>query len=68
MQQYGDLMLNKAGDMRPSPYLSILNRAMEQMYKLGASFGLEPSARSRIHAAPHEEKDAFEEFLNNGDR
>lgn len=31
-----------------NPYSSIANRALEQMNKLGAEFGMTPSSRSRV--------------------
>ncbi len=46
-----------------SPYLSIANKALEQMQKLLVEFGMTPSARARVKAVPVPEKDEFEDFL-----
>jgi P27 family predicted phage terminase small subunit len=52
------------GYIMPSPYLSIANKAMEQMMKALIEFGMTPSSRSRIKADTSEkDKDPFEEFL-----
>lgn len=46
-----------------SPYLSIANKALEQMQKLLVEFGMTPSSRSRVKAVPVGEVDPFESYL-----
>ncbi len=46
-----------------SPYLSIANKALEQMGKLLVEFGMTPSSRSRVKAVPVGEVDPFESYL-----
>lgn len=36
------------GGVYQNPWLAVANKAMEQMHKLGAEFGLTPSSRTRI--------------------
>lgn len=67
LAKYGEVVETPQGFPVQSPYLQIYNKAVEQMVKLGGAFGLEPSSRSRIKAAPAEDKrDPFAEFLANG--
>ena len=49
---------------KQSPYLSIANKALEQMQKLLIEFGMTPSSRARVKATPPAEKDEFEDFLS----
>ena len=46
-----------------SPYLSIANRALDQMRAFMTEFGLTPSSRSRIAVGPRPETDEMEDFL-----
>lgn len=66
IRKYGTVMLSPdKGWPVQSPYLSIANRAMEQMVKFLAEFGMSPSSRSRIHTGkPAEKHDEMEEILN----
>lgn len=67
LAEYGEVTVTPQGFPVQSPYLQIYNKCVEQMAKLGASLGLEPSARSRIHAGGKEETaDPFEAFLTKG--
>jgi P27 family predicted phage terminase small subunit len=64
LAQYG--LLIKTGNDQPqlSPYLSIANRAMEQMKALLAEFGMTPSSRSRLVVPPQEaEHDPFAKLM-----
>lgn len=40
------------GHQQPSPWLSISNKALEQVRAFGAEFGLSPATRSRVEALP----------------
>jgi P27 family predicted phage terminase small subunit len=44
----GEIIKTAAGNIIQNPYLSIANRALEQLNKLGAEFGMTPSSRSRV--------------------
>jgi P27 family predicted phage terminase small subunit len=47
-----------------SPYLSIANKALEQMQKLLIEFGMTPSSRTRVRAVKVDEEDPFESYLS----
>ena len=52
LQQYGMVLVSKDGGVAyQSPYLSIANKALEQMMKCLVEFGMSPSSRSRVSAA-----------------
>ncbi len=44
----GDVLRSEAGGVYQNPYLSVANRAAEQLAKCAASLGLDPSSRSRV--------------------
>jgi P27 family predicted phage terminase small subunit len=46
-----------------NPHVTIANAALDQMRKFLVEFGMTPSSRSRIQAAPTEAKDTFAEFM-----
>jgi P27 family predicted phage terminase small subunit len=46
----GEIMKTAAGNIIQNPYLSIANRALDQLNKMGAEFGMTPSSRSRVKA------------------
>ncbi len=48
LKAYGVVLKSPNGFPMPSPYLAIANKAMEQMARLLAEFGMSPSARSRV--------------------
>jgi P27 family predicted phage terminase small subunit len=49
----GGLVLETAnGNLHPSPYVGISERAMDRMRRFLAEFGLTPSSRSTVKAAP----------------
>ena len=56
------------GNLVQNPYLSIANRAMLDMVKIGAEFGLTPSSRTRIKVDKPAEKSEFELFLERKQR
>lgn len=51
----GTIVKTANGNLIQNPYLAVANRAMEQMTRLAAEFGMTPSSRSRVQVA---EKDA----------
>lgn len=46
--------------------VSIVRQCEGLMLRYLQEFGLTPSARSRVHAAPDEDEDDFEEFVSRG--
>jgi P27 family predicted phage terminase small subunit len=61
----GLIMLSPNGYPVQSPYVSIANKAMAQLHKLCAEFGMTPASRSRVTAnAPEEEKgESLQSFM-----
>jgi P27 family predicted phage terminase small subunit len=51
-----------------SPYLAILNKAIEQMRTFIVEFGMTPSSRARVTVTKPREEDEFEKFLRNAGR
>lgn len=51
VQRFGTVMQGRDGGMFQNPYLAVANRAMEQMVRLAAEFGMTPSARTRVKGA-----------------
>lgn len=49
---------------RQSPYLSVANKALEQMSRMLIEFGMTPSSRTRVKAQRKQEDDPFESFLS----
>ena len=50
VREKGEIIKTTAGNIIQNPYLSIANRALDQLNKLGAEFGMTPSSRSRVKA------------------
>jgi P27 family predicted phage terminase small subunit len=59
----GLVMVTEAGYPIQSPYLAIANKAIGQLQKLLASFGLTPADRPRVHAPKAEASDPLEEMI-----
>jgi len=58
IRKYGPIVkAPKTGVPMQNPWLSVANKAMEQMMKVLPEFGMTPASRSRIHAEAPEEKD-----------
>ena len=51
----GTIVKTANGNLIQNPYLAVANRALEQMTRLAAEFGMTPSSRSRVQVA---EKDS----------
>lgn len=47
----GPIVKTANGNLIQNPYLAVANRALEQMTKLAAEFGMTPSSRSRVQVA-----------------
>jgi P27 family predicted phage terminase small subunit len=63
IQRFGAIVKAPSGYPIPSPYLSIANKAFDQMAKIMAEFGMTPSSRSRINAEPPMDDDSAWERL-----
>ncbi len=48
LQEYGSVIKSPNGCLMQSPYLAILNRALEQLMRAAVEFGMTPSSRSRV--------------------
>ncbi|MBI5951887.1 MAG: phage terminase small subunit P27 family [Chloroflexi bacterium] len=48
VREKGEIIKTAAGNIIQNPYLSIANRALDDLNKLGAEFGMTPSSRSRV--------------------
>jgi len=51
------VVLAKSGYAMPNPYLTIADKAMEQMRKFASEFGMTPSSRSGLYASPESPKE-----------
>lgn len=67
IRKHGMLVKTPNGFPVMSPFLTIVNKALDQMKSYLVEFGLSPSSRSRINLPGGEkEVDPFEEFLSRG--
>jgi P27 family predicted phage terminase small subunit len=48
LRKYGPVIKSPSGFPIQSPYLTIANKAMEQMTRMLVEFGMTPSSRSRV--------------------
>ena len=62
IQEKGSLVKAQSGFPMQSPYLNIANKAMIEMRKWLVEFGMTPSSRSRVDAAPKKEKSELEKW------
>jgi len=60
--EHGMVIKAPSGYPVQSPYLSISNKAFEQMRAMLSEFGMTPSSRSRIKAEPKEIVNEFDQF------
>jgi P27 family predicted phage terminase small subunit len=51
-------------NLKPSPWLSIADKAMHMMHRYLTEFGMTPGSRSRVKAEPPPAPDPFDELLN----
>jgi len=61
--EYAVAQEGETSGMRSNPKLHEANKAADRLYKLGAEFGLNPSSRTRLSAAPKDESDPFLDWL-----
>lgn len=55
-------MKTPSGHVQQNPWLQVANKALEQMHKLLAEFGLTPASRSRVAAMPSLTPKPWEDF------
>ena len=61
LRTYGVMIKSPNGFPMQSPYLSVANKAMEQMRSLLSEFGMSPATRTKVSAIPQpHEPDEFE--------
>jgi P27 family predicted phage terminase small subunit len=53
VQQTGEVLKGEAGYYQ-NPYLAVANRALDQMQRLAAQLGLDPTSRSRLRVEARE--------------
>jgi P27 family predicted phage terminase small subunit len=66
VREKGEIIKTAAGNIIQNPYLSIANRSLEQLSKLGAEFGMTPSSRSRVKADVPDVEHELERMLFGG--
>lgn len=63
VREKGEIIKTANGNIIQNPYLSIANRALDQLNKLGAEFGMTPSSRSRVKTEPTDPEHELEQML-----
>ena len=63
VREKGEIIKTAAGNIIQNPYLAIANRALDQLNKLGAEFGMTPSSRSRVKVDLPSAESELEEML-----
>ena len=63
LQKYGDVLKSPNGCVIVSPYVGIMNRASEMMYRYAKEFGFTPSSRTQVSAGKTPEELAEEEEI-----
>jgi P27 family predicted phage terminase small subunit len=61
--KFGPVVKAPSGYPVQSPYLSIANKAHEQMVKLLVEFGMTPSSRSRVSKVQNDDDDPYKAFV-----
>lgn len=64
--RHGAVQVTESGYAAQRPEVTMMNRALEDMKKFGALFGLSPSDRRNVSATPKEEADTAADFLFGG--
>lgn len=52
VKELGMVVKTTAGNIVQNPYLSIANKMIQMMHKLGSEFGMSPASRPRLGRAP----------------
>lgn len=64
LEEDGVVVKSPNGYPIQNPFLAVSNKAHEQIERLGARFGLNPSDRARLHVVPEKEVDELDKFMN----
>jgi P27 family predicted phage terminase small subunit len=64
MLQKEGYLVKVGSQKQPNNWLSVSNKAMEQMRKIGAEFGLSPSSRSSLRIPPKDKPSELEKLLS----
>ncbi len=66
VREKGEIIKTAAGNIIQNPYLSIANRALEQLGRIGAEFGMTPSSRTRVKVDAADPEQELERMLFGG--
>lgn len=66
LKTHGTLVKSPSGFPMVSPYLTVANKAMEQMTKMLIEFGMSPSSRSRVTVDKPIKENKVSRFLKSG--
>lgn len=61
--ELGAITKTENGNLVQNPYLSVANRAMEQMTRLAGEFGMTPSSRGRVQTQAPRNEPSLAELL-----
>ena len=67
LRKHGPIVKSPSGFPIQNPYLAVANKAMSQVIKISAEFGLTPSSRSRVGTTPQTPTDDLQNFLGGGE-
>jgi P27 family predicted phage terminase small subunit len=59
----GEVIISDKGGMYQNPWVAIRNRAMDQVVKISAEFGMTPSSRARVKVEAPTEEDEMAKLL-----
>ena len=63
LEKQSEVMISENGGMYQNPWVAIRNKAMEQILKFSAEYGMTPSSRARLKVEAPTEGDELEKML-----
>lgn len=63
LEKQSEVMISDEGGMYQNPWVAIRNKAMEQILKFSAEYGMTPSSRARLKVETPTEGDELEKML-----
>lgn len=66
LREHGEIVQAPSGAPIQNPWLSIANRAFDQLKALAAEFGMSPSSRSRVNVTFSPQEDELDLFKRDG--